>query len=100
MGNKTKAKKEEPEVDLEDFSEEEPVGSTRFTIRQTNQFYQIFRKIKVLATIYACILYPYYANFGISEVGSAQFFIICFVEGVLLVDIILNFFLQPLQEDG
>ena len=64
--------------------------------------YKIFKKFKVIATIYVCIMYPYYANsqFGIPAIGTVSFYLLSFMECILLTDFILNHILQQVQEDG
>ena len=63
---------EEPEVDLDKYDEIEPssANNTRFTIRQDSFFYNIFRKFKIMATIYICLIYPYFAHNGFPRVSS------------------------------
>lgn len=94
---------DEPVVDLEEqpLDElEEKADSMRYTISQKTTCYKIFKICKVLASCYLCLVYPFYAHFGIGPFNSVYFYLLAMLEGVLLIDFILNHFIQPLQEDG
>lgn len=72
----------------------------RYTVRQDSNFYKVFKKCKTLATCYLCLVYPYYAHIGINNFNSMRFYILIVLEGVFLIDFILNHVLQPISEDG
>ena len=45
-------------------------------------------------------MYPYFTVNGLPEVGSLKFVLIIVTEGICFFDIVINFFLQEVDEEG
>lgn len=46
-----------------------------------------------MATFYICLVYPFYAHTGIPDVGEGKFFVFCFIEVFMLIELLINFVL-------
>ena len=73
---------------------------TRYTIHQDSWYYKVFNVFKISTNWLACIMYAHYASKGIPPVNRMSFLLFIAMEIIMFSDLILNFFVQPLQEDG
>jgi hypothetical protein len=69
------------------------------TIHQKNRFYRVFHMLKLVSCLLTIILYPYYTINGFPILGKMFWFLVG-LEGVFFIDIILNFFVQCVDENG
>lgn len=71
-----------------------------WTLYQDSQFYKIFRYVRLLCCVISVFLYPIYIIMGFPEMLSPNFLVLWTVETFFLIDIIMNFFLQKVNEQG
>ena len=69
-------------------------------IREEIPFYVVFKLIKLVACLLTTVLYPIYNVTGYPKFGEFQLFFLIILEGVFFVEIVVNFFMQPLDEQG
>ena len=63
-------------------------------------FYAVFKIIKLLACSITTILYPYYNENGFPSINSLEIWFLIFLESIFAIEILINFFLQTLDEEG
>lgn len=74
----------------------------KYTIDRTGVFFQVWNIINILACLFTTIMYPYYTVNELPEfeVYNTQLWLLIGFESICLVNIVINFFLQELDEDG
>ena len=71
---------------------------TKYTLTPMSKGYRTLQMLKILSTLYLCFFYPYLAHR--QQFGDGQILKIIIIELIFLTDLIVNFFLQPLNEAG
>ena len=60
----------------------------------------MWRICDIVNCFFSSIVYPYYINNGLPQFPSSNFFALSISESFFLIDIILNFFKQGIDEQG
>lgn len=90
-------------MDLEHLSKEKGetyYKSQKWTIQQTTKRFKAWKVLKLFVCLITTLLYPYYNVNGFPQIGSKSFWYLVFLEGVFAFEIIMNFFLQDIDEQG
>ena len=70
----------------------------KFTISPYSYFYRIHSAFKIVASLYLLIFYPFMAHR--QQISNNEMILMIISESIFLIDIIVNFFLQPMNEEG
>ena len=63
-------------------------------------FYALGKIVKLIACCLTTILYPYYNVNGFPSINSLELWFLVFIESIFALEIVINFFLQTLDEEG
>lgn len=72
----------------------------RFTLRRDNVYYMVFKTVKTIFCLFSPCMYTNMAAIGFQGFQSSQFQLLVVMETLFLANIVLHFFLQPLNESG
>ena len=81
-----------------DYNSKNENMQDNWTISPNKNWFRVLKVIKILGSFYLAFLYPFLANRH--EIHSNDIMILAIFESIFLVHLILNFFLQPINEAG
>ena len=73
---------------------------TKFTLRQDNMFFGLWNILIIFNEVYSAIAYPYFTVNDFPNFSHVSLWVIFISEFIFLINIVLSFFKQDLDEEG